>query len=76
MSKQTLRLDGPPTHFSSATAVMQVFRAAATGVEFILSSLIAAYCLALFVYLRGVTSAFKTITSVFKSSAKSHKSKQ
>ena len=76
MSKQTLRLDGPATHFSSQVAVMQVFQAAASGVEFVLSALIAAYGLALFVYLRGVTSAFKTITSVFKSSAKSHKSKQ
>jgi hypothetical protein len=70
MSKQTLRLDGPAVYFTSQVAVMQVFQAASSHVELSLSLLIAAYCAALFVYLRGFASAYSALSGAFKSSSK------
>ncbi len=75
MSKQTLRLDGPLTHYTSQIAVMEVFQAATTQAEFVLSAVILAYCFALFVYLRGYAAAIKAVSSIFKAASKSHKNK-
>jgi len=70
MSKQTLRIDGPIVHYTAQVVTMQVFQAAATYVELTLSALVFAYCVALFVHLRGAAAAFKMITGIFKGSAK------
>lgn len=75
MSKQTLRLDGPLTHYTSQIAVMEVFQASTTHAEFLLSAVILAYCFALFVYLRGSAAAIKAVASVFRATPKSHKNK-
>ena len=75
MSKQTLRLDGPLTHYTSQIAVMEVFQASTTHAEFLLSAVILAYCFALFVYLRGSAAAIRAVASVFKATPKSHKNK-
>ncbi len=52
---------------------MQVFEAAATHFELSLSLLVAVYCIALFVYLRGFAPAFKAVSGVFKGSSKASK---